>query len=260
MNIKTGIIYIPRAKLTYIVAICKAWSKKTRAYKRELQSLIGSLLYIHKCVRPTRLFVNRILANLREAPENGTFSLSQDFHRDVSWFNAFLPDFNGRVCFDNHSKPLVNDLFVDASLSGVGGIWEGSVYAIPLDFIQGLPLHCTIVHLEMINVFIALNLWKHKLQGRTIVIHCDNMAVVNSISSGCSWDSFLGSVARNIWLLTATHDIELTVLHIPGKKNIYADTLSRWYGGGISKKMASKLLHLSWCQVNQEICILNQTI
>ena len=110
---------------------------------------------------------------------------------------------------------------------------------IPLGFIQGLPLHCTIVHLEMINVFIALKLWRHELQGRTIVIHCDNMAMVSSISSGRSWDPFLGRVARNIWLITATHDMDLTVLHIPGKKNIYADALSRWYGGGISKEMAT---------------------
>ena len=123
-----------------------------------------------------------------------------------------------------------------------------------LEFIQGLPLHCTIVHLEMINVFIALNLWRHKLQGRTIVIHCDNMAVVNSILCGRSWDSFLGSVARNIWLITATHDIEPTVDHIPEKKNISADALSRWYGGGVSREVASKLLQLPWCQINQDIC------
>ena len=84
VNIETEIIFIPGAKLTEIVALCKAWSQKTRAYKRELQSLIGSLLYIHKCVRPARLFVNTILATLREAPESGTFSLSQEFHRDVS--------------------------------------------------------------------------------------------------------------------------------------------------------------------------------
>ena len=210
--------------------------------------MIGSLLYIHKCVRPARLLVNRILATLSEAPENGTFSLSQDFHRDVSWFKAFLPDFNGRVYFDKHSKPPINNLFVDANLSGVGGIWEGSVYAVPLEIIQGLPLHCTIVHLEMINVFIALNLWKHRLQGRNIVIHCDNMAVVNSILSGRSWDPFLGSVARNIWLLTATHNIHITVVHIPGKKNIYAEALSRWYGGGIpSGEQIASIIMVSSC-------------
>ena len=126
------------------------------------------------------------------------------------------------------------------------------MYAVPLGFIKGLPLHCTIVHLEMINVFIALKLWRNELQGKTIVIHCDNMAVVSSISSGRSWDLFLGSVARNIWLLTATQDIDLTVVHIPSKRNIYADTLSRWYGGGISKEMASKMLHLSWNEVYKE--------
>ena len=86
------------------------------------------------------------------------------------------------------------------------------------------------------------------------MIHCDNIAVVNSISSGRLWDSFLGSVARNIWLLTATHDIDLKVIHIPGKKNISADALSLLYGGGISKEVAGRLLQLSWCQVKQEIC------
>ena len=148
--------------------------------------------------------------------QSGTFSLSQEFQCPGS----IIPAFNGRVYFNKHSQPPVNDLFVDASLSGVGGIWSGSVYALPLNFIQSLPLHYTIVHLEMINVFTALNLWRHKLQGRIIVIHCDNLAVVNSISSGRSWDSSLGSVMRNIWLITATHDIELTVVHILGKKNI----------------------------------------
>ena len=46
VNIETGIISIPGAKLAEIVTLCKNWSRKTKAYKREKQSLIGSLLYI----------------------------------------------------------------------------------------------------------------------------------------------------------------------------------------------------------------------
>lgn len=106
--------------------------------------------------------------------------------------------------------------------------------ALPLKLLQDLLLYCTIVHLAMINVFIALNLWKHRLQGRTIVIHCDNMDVVSLLTLGQSWDLCLGTVVRNIWLTTATYDLELTVLHIPGKKNIRADALSRCYGGGLT--------------------------
>ena len=80
------------------------------------------------------------------------------------------------------------------------------MYAIPLQFIQGLPLHCTIVHLAMINVFIALNLWRHKLQGRTVVIHCGNKAVVNSISSGRSW--FVGRGEKHM----ARREIQLPTI------------------------------------------------
>lgn len=34
-------------------------------------------------------------------------------------------------------------------------------------------------------------------------------------------------MARNIWLHCATYDIELIVVHIPGKQNIVADLLSQ---------------------------------
>ena len=138
-------------------------TRKLKTNQRDLQSLIGFLLYIHKYVRPARLFVNRILA----------------IPRDVAWFNALLPAYNDRVYFEKHFHPPVGNLYVDVSLNGVGSPWGDSVYALPLNLIQGLPPDFTIVHLEMINVFIALNLWKRKLQGRSIVIHCDNMAVVN---------------------------------------------------------------------------------
>ena len=85
------------------------------------------------------------------------------------------------------------------------------------------PTPCTIVHLEMINVYIALSLCKHRLSGKAVVIHCDNMAVVCSLNSGRSWDPFLGTVARNIWLVTSTHDIDLAIQHIPNKINVLAE-------------------------------------
>ena len=70
----------------------------------------------------------------------------------------------------------------------------------------------------MINVYIALNLWKKELKGSTVVIYCNNMAVVSTLTSGCSWNEFLGTVAPNIWYITASHDIELSVLHVPRQR------------------------------------------
>lgn len=107
--------------------------------------------------------MNRILATLRETPDDGSVTLSLGFKRDMAWFHAFLAAFNGKVYFNKQLQVPITDLYVDACLTGVGGPWRRLEYALPLSRIPFLPTLCTIVHLEMINIFIGLNLWKHRL-------------------------------------------------------------------------------------------------
>ena len=59
-----------------------------------MQSLVGKLLYIHKCIQPARLFVNRIVTVLSNAPASGMFKLPGMFYKDIRWFNKFLEEFN----------------------------------------------------------------------------------------------------------------------------------------------------------------------
>ena len=55
-------------------------------------------------------------------------------------------------------------------------------------------------------------------------------------------DPFLGVCIRNIWLITAIHDIDLEVKHIQGTKNVLADVLSRIYSDkGISQNLFQML-------------------
>ena len=49
-------ISIPGLKLQEIINTCKNWASKTYCSKNELQSLLGLLLYITKCVKPARFF------------------------------------------------------------------------------------------------------------------------------------------------------------------------------------------------------------
>ena len=67
------------------------------------------------------------------------------------------------------------------------------------------------------------------------------MAVVQVLSKGKTKDPFLGACARNIWLLAAKNDIDLTYVHIQGKLNCVADLLSRWQ---YSQACYSQLKHL----------------
>ena len=54
-------ISIPDKKLCEIIDMCQSWKDKVTCTKQQLQSLLGSLLYITKCVHPARYFLNRML-------------------------------------------------------------------------------------------------------------------------------------------------------------------------------------------------------
>ena len=77
-------ISIPDQKLQEITNLCKNWSQKLYCTKNQLQSLLGSLLYITKCVKPARSFLNRMLTVLRDNYEKTKIKLTQSFFKDLN--------------------------------------------------------------------------------------------------------------------------------------------------------------------------------
>ena len=232
----------------------------SHATRRQLQSLIGSLIYVHKCVKPARLFVNRLLEVLRLAPPTQSFSLPKFVFRDIAWFNTFLSQFNGSVKFKNISGTPKIEIFLDSSLKSLGGVWGHLVYTVQIASLA-LPPSCTIVHYEMFNVLLALRLWDAALSGSRPIIYCDNWAVVCTLQSGRAVDPILLSIARNIWLVCAIKDIEIIVIHILGKSNIVADLLSRWTGSQADGvRLQALVLDPQWCSVLPEHVYINQLI
>ena len=90
-----GTISIPPEKLDTINDAVRHWLDKDIASKRQLQSILGLLLYVHKCVKPARVFLNRMLELLRAAQGCQKIFLTPDFKRDLRWFAKFLPRYNG---------------------------------------------------------------------------------------------------------------------------------------------------------------------
>ena len=62
-----GTIAIPSEKLATILSEVRHWLHRDVVSKRQLQSILGLLLYVHKCVRPARVFLNRMMDLLRSA-------------------------------------------------------------------------------------------------------------------------------------------------------------------------------------------------
>ena len=179
-------------------------------------------------MKPSRIFVNRILALFRSHDTGKRIHVTGEFYQDIDWFVKFLPHFNGVTYI---SKKLIDDsqsLYLDACLTGMGAVWRDRVYATPIVQIPNFIL--TIVHLEMLklNVVIALRTWARCWQHTRVVFFCDNLAVVHVVETNRTRDEFLALCLRNIWLLAALHDVEIELSIFQGK-NIEADVLSRIY-------------------------------
>ena len=227
IDIDNNTMSIAEDKLKEIYAECLNVSTKTIISKSHYQSLLGKLLYIHKCVKPARVFVNRILAAFRANSSLRSIHLTEDFHKDIQWFLKFLPAYNGVSYIHKHLIDVHQSLYLDASLTGMDAVWRDRVYATLIHNLADLDLK--IIHLELLNIVIALRTWGHLWRHSVIKNFCDNLGVVQVVETGKTRDTFLGLCIRNIWLITATWDIQLQISHIPGVHNIIADTLTRVY-------------------------------
>ena len=213
--------------------------------KRELQSLVGKLLYISTCVRGSRACLNRMLQLLRDNHQSSRVTLTQEFQMDLLWFVKLLNSFNGVVAF--RRSPVSQVVHVDATLTRVGGIWGSCAYTaeIPHD----ISSNASITHLEMYNIVIALRLWAHEWQDSVISLKCDNESAVSVCNSGKTRDSFLNLCLYELWLLICKYNIDLRVSHIRGKDNVIADALSRnnlqKVGPVTWEQMTDSLLYMS---------------
>ena len=225
INTENGTVSIPPEKLRQISDTVRQWLGKTSCTKRQLQSILGMLLYVHKCVKPARAFLNRMLALLRSGHAAQKITLTPEFKRDLRWFDKFLPLYNGVSLYDH--RPIDHTLELDACLKGLGGRWCRYVYHLPIP--EG-HMNWSIVHLEMINILLSIRLFQAQWAGRKVLIKCDNEAVVTVLRSGRARDPFLGACARNIWYAGSLADMDIQYVHIRGLDNRVADLLSRWTG------------------------------
>ena len=76
-------ISVPDEKLRRICQMVDDWDNRRFCSVCQLQSLLGHLMYIQKCVRPSCFFVNRILELLRSNYDANSITLNHDFKRDI---------------------------------------------------------------------------------------------------------------------------------------------------------------------------------
>jgi len=219
---------ITEDRLIEIKALVKSWLDRNRASKRELQSLIGKLVFVGKCVYSSRIFICRLLATLRGLKhQNHRFKISSEFRKDLQWWDAFIDRFNG-VTFIPQMIWADPDVLLstDACLSGSGG-WSGTQFfscAFP-HFVMVKKFHINI--LELLTILVAFRLWSSNVINKRIKIYCDNESSVCLLNSGKGRDPIMLAIVREISNICTEANCQIRAVHLKGVNNRRADLFSR---------------------------------
>ena len=233
VNTVTMTISVTEERLSEINCLLDKWKNKNTCNKKELRSIVGKLAYVSKCVRQSRIFLNRLLEVLRSVAWKSTtrIKLSTDFQKEIQWWSMFMESFNGVAFIPSPiwSEPDVS-VATDSCLDGCGGLCDFQYFhTIFPKFVldQKLKIH----QLEFLAVLLGARIWGHKFRGLKIRIYCDNKAVVDVINSSKTKDPFMATCLRELWLVVSKNEFEMRAVHLPGEDNRVADWLSRWHLG-----------------------------
>ena len=240
INARNMTISVPPAKLQEVKGKIVYYSKRRSMSRKQLQSLLGVLLHVAKCVNSARLFVSRLLDSLR-AMKGKYLNINAGMRADLLWFMEFSVSWNG-IGIIPKPHPTARTFFVDACGSGVGGTDGQQAYAA-----QVCPTSdqiSNITHLEATNVVVALHTFiSEKDRGSHICIKCDNEAAVQVFSNGKGTDRILTDAARACWMIQAAFDLTISYDHVPGKDNGVADALSRAHLSSTDARKAQNIIN-----------------
>ena len=195
------------------------------ACKRELLSLIGVLSFTCKVVRPGRIFLRRLIDLSMMVPALvHHISLTAVARADIAWWVEFLPSWNGRAFFQ--PLPVAAEALgfaTDASSMGLGVVFgrKWLYEAWPPAF---RAYHINV--LELFAVAVAVHCWGVEWHDTQILLHTDNMPVVQVWATGTCKCPHM-SLVHLLFFFLSQRKVNLLLAHVPGGQNINADMLSR---------------------------------
>ena len=224
----------------------KSWRHKQTASKRQLQSLMGKLSFVTNVVRPGRIFMSRLIEQSKCFPEKGKHKINAETRKDIEWWIAFLPQFDGVSMLWLQDKLKIDEvLAMDVCLNGGGACCESEFFHFRFpDSIKVKTNHIT--QLELLTIVIAVKLWIHKFTGKVVRLSLDNQASVWAVNQGKTKDSFMLQCLCEIAWFTAKNQVLLKLQFIDGSANIILDLLSRWYISGEARRKFKSITNNKW--------------
>lgn len=228
LDTETMELRLPEEKLRRLKTLTQQWKTKRSCTKRDLLSLIGHLQHACRVVRPGRTFLRRIITLSTYPKElHHHVRLNAAFRSDLQWWATFLEEWNGvsMMIQDRHMSPQA------IVTSDASGNWGCGAFNSDSEWFQlQWPSSWKGVHItvkELVPIVVACAVWGKQWQGKSIRCNCDNAAVVAIVNSGRSKDALVMHIMRCLFFFQAVFSLSIHAVHLAGKRNVAADSLSR---------------------------------
>ena len=223
------VVRLPEEKLRKLKCMLGRWRKRKCCTKKELKSLAGHLCNACKVVRPGRRFLRGFFGLISQFSKKAhMIRLNSAFRADLEWWFVYSRDWNGVSMMLKASwmAPEI-EIWSDASGSwGCGAVWETKWFQVAWEQWVDFAV-ASIAAKELLPIIVSAAVWGSFWAGKTVLCHCDNMAVVAVIRGGYCKDSAMAHMLRCLFFLEAKFNFRLTAEHVAGVNNGVADAVSR---------------------------------
>lgn len=217
----------------------------SNAPRKEVESLVGKLLYACRACRWGYLFVQELLDCLYPAADSRTPTVfitegamwDLQFWQhvlvadDSKWLGVRKHMLGTREC-DVNPALFNTTIYTDASKTfGAGGVLNSEIYSAAWGTQHSRDAH--IGTLELQALADCLKHWKHDLAQQTVLARMDNVQAVSAINKGASRVPALRPILLEIALLGIEFGFEVKAKHIAGELNP-ADAPSRGQRSNVS--------------------------
>lgn len=225
---------ITATRVTEIHDLCHKHLHQPRCTRTELQSLIGKLAFAARVVRPARMYLRRLLEQLKATRCVRSIKLGDRARSDLTWWLSFLHEWNGITIIPDIDWCEMKDiaLATDASLHGAGAIfghlwWTHAWTEDELAAARMGKSRESMPYLELRALVMACATWGHLFAGRKIKLLCDCEPVVMAANTLKSDTPAINDLLRTLFHISATQSFIFHLEHMPGITNTLADALSR---------------------------------
>jgi hypothetical protein len=258
IQLRTLTVRLHKERVVAMRARLNEFLGRTTMSKKELQSIIGVLVFAAAIIRCGRPAYRHLLELLREHGRSSRaghgskarIELDAAARGDLAMWLRLLITLNERSVISGVRMPVLRwHVYTDASYSGWGwnagfGAWDSGVWPKSWEQRMGDSKYRSIwiCELEILCVVFAVRYLASRMRGAVCVFHIDNLPVVYMLKKHSSRSRRCAAAVAEIEWAAAVYGFEIRPVHIRTEDNTIADAGSRRAERGFDEAEFAKLM------------------